>query len=132
RLWESLALVQEAQIVADAAALDAVTVDPPDQDAASQPVPVSQETLRETLAACRAATVSLEEAGALDRAAFGLFVEGVIQVRLGELEAAERCFEQAREAAARLNAHHLLFQAHEALGDLHEGSDPEAAIESYR
>jgi hypothetical protein len=84
------------------------------------------------LAACRAATVSLEEAGALDRAALGLFVEGAILARLGQDADAERAFVRAREAATRLSADHLLFQAHAALGELHETTDPDAAVESYR
>lgn len=128
RLWESLASVQEALIVAKGAQAGDEGLPGVAGEAA---VPV-RETLEEMLTACRAATVSLREAGALDRAALGLFVEGAILARLGQAAEAERCFEQARIAATRLNADHLLFQAYEALGELHEDTDPKAAIESYR
>ena len=45
---------------------------------------------------------------------------------------ARACYERARDAAERLNADHLLFQAHEALGGLLESAAPEAALDSYR
>ena len=75
---------------------------------------------------------SLEQAGTLDRAASGLLVEGALLAQLGESEAAHACYERARETAERLNADHLLFQAHEALGGLLESTDPDAAVASYR
>ena len=47
-------------------------------------------------------------------------------------DAARACYERARETAERLNADHLLFQAHEALGGLLEATDPAPPSTSYR
>src|SRR5262249_38050174 len=89
-------------------------------------------TVQEILDGCRAATRLLEQAGAVDKATFGLLVEGSALAALGDLEAARVCYERAREAAERLNVDHLLFQAHEALGGRLESAAPDAAAESYR
>jgi tetratricopeptide (TPR) repeat protein len=117
-IWESMARLQEARLLARMASGDASADD--------------LAPLADVLESCRAAATSLEQAGALDRAAFGLMVEGALLARLGEQSAAHDCYERARDAAGRLNADHLLFQAHEAIGGLLETSDPSAAVESYR
>lgn len=146
QVWEDLARLQEAHLIARQAGAGVDTPaedgDAPDADAAAQPAPAAEAapdadeaaapSLDDALVECRAATASLEQAGALDGAVFGLLIEGAIQTRLGDREAARRCFEQAREAGARLNADHLLFQAHTALGELHEEAAPSAAVEAYR
>jgi tetratricopeptide (TPR) repeat protein len=118
RIWEDSARLQEAGLLARAVADD--------------PSGTAADDLRQELDGCRAATRSLEQAGALDRAAFGLLVEGAVLAVLGDLDAAHACYERAREAAERLNADHLLFQAHEALGGLLEATAPDAAVSSYR
>jgi tetratricopeptide (TPR) repeat protein len=117
RLWEALAHLQEAGLLAG-----------PDDEAADSE---EADDLGATLARCRAATSVLEQAGALDKATFGLLVEGTVLTRMGDLEAARACYERARDAATRLKADHLLFQAHEALGGLLEATDPDAAVASY-
>src|SRR5204862_6452089 len=113
------ARLQEARLLARLAAADAAS----DVDA---------DELRQCLASCRAATSSLEQSGALDRAAFGLLIEGAVLARLGDVEAARDCYERARETASHLDADQLLFQAYEAIGDLLESSSPDEAVESYR
>jgi tetratricopeptide (TPR) repeat protein len=118
RLWEDSARLQEAGLLT--------------RMAAAEPDAVGTDELLQHLAASRAATGSLERAGALDRAAFGLLVEGAMLAQLGDLEAATGCYARARDAASKLNANHLLFQAHEALGTLLESAAPEDAAESYR
>ncbi|MGE3913134.1 MAG: CHAT domain-containing protein, partial [Chloroflexota bacterium] len=118
RVWEDTARLQEASLLARAA-----TVDPENLDT---------DELLASLDGCRTATGSLEGAGALDRAAFGLLIEGAVVALLGDLDAAHACYERALATAVKLNADHLLFQAHEALGELLETSAPDEAAESYR
>jgi tetratricopeptide (TPR) repeat protein len=118
RIWEESARLQEARLLARAASDD--------------PSSVADEHLQASLAACRVATDSLERAGALDRAAAGLLVEGAMLAHLGDAEGARSCFTRAQETAEQLQADHLLFQAHEALGGLHEATDPAAALASFR
>lgn len=118
RLWEDSARLQEAGLLTRTAALD--------------PESVNADELLLHLEGCRTATGSLEGAGALDRAAFGLLVEGAVLALLGDLAQATACYERARDAASTLNADHLLFQAHEALGALLESASPTEAAESYR
>ena len=118
QVWEDAARLQEARLLARAAF--------------NEPGQVGSDDLRQTLDGCRAATASLEAAGALDRAAFGLLVEGAVLALLDDLDGAHACYVRAREMAARLNADHLLFQAHEALGGLLETADPEAAAHNFR
>lgn len=100
--------------------------------ASNEPSGVAVEGLRESLEGCRAATSSLEQAGALDRAVLGLLAEGEVLSLLGEPEAARACYERARDTAEALNADHLLFEAYEALGGLLESTDPNAAATSFR
>ena len=118
QIWEEMARLQEARLLA--------------RTASNDPSSVAGEDLRLSLDACRAATSSLEQAGALDRAVFGLLVEGAVLALLGEPDAAHACYERARGTAERLAADHLLFQAHQALGGLLESTDPDAAATSYR
>jgi tetratricopeptide (TPR) repeat protein len=118
RVWEDVARLQEARLLAQVAADESADVD--------------ETELRESLASCRAATAELEQVGALDRAAFGLLIEGAVLARLGDVDAAHACYARACETATRLNADHLLFQAYEAIGDLLASSAPGEAVESYR
>ena len=118
QVWEESALLQETRLLA--------------RTAANDPSSVAEDELRQSLEGCRTVTVSLERAGALDRAAFGLLVEGNVLALLGDLDGAHTCYERARDTAEQLNADHLLFQAHEALGGLHESTDPDAAVTSFR
>jgi tetratricopeptide (TPR) repeat protein len=100
--------------------------------ATNDPNSIAVDDLRASLERCRAATASLEQAGALDRAVFGLLVEGAVLALLEDLDGAHGCYERARETAEHLHADHLLFQAHEALGGLREATDPAAAVASFR
>jgi hypothetical protein len=53
------------------------------------------------------------------------------QAEDGTIERAS-LFQRGGRGATSLQADHLLFQAHEALGGLHEGTDPAAAVASFR
>jgi tetratricopeptide (TPR) repeat protein len=146
RLWEAQAQLQEASLVTgagpDAEAADEGDDSYPGEEDSQDESPVEGDgaerdaraaaDLRTLLDGCRLATQSLEQAGAVDKATFGLLVEGAMLARLGDADAARACYEQARDAAERLNVDHLLFQAHEALGALLESAEPDAAVESYR
>ena len=118
RVWGDSATLQEARLLAKAAAEDPESVD--------------EAELRQSLEGCRAATSALEQTGARDQAAFGLLVEGRCLARLGDVDAAHSCYQRACETASRLDADHLLFQGHEAIGDLLQESAPMDAVENYR
>ncbi|MFN8637817.1 MAG: CHAT domain-containing tetratricopeptide repeat protein [Chloroflexota bacterium] len=132
RLWEDSACLQEASLVARATDNQSgeLEAEPAEAEPADQAARLP--SLEEMLAGCRDATASLEQAGALDRAAFGLLVEGAMLARLGELDQAHACYERARRAAEQLNADHLSFQAYQALGELLEAAEPSEAADSYR
>jgi tetratricopeptide (TPR) repeat protein len=117
-LWTNVARLQEARLLTRAAT--------------SEPSDVGADELWRALAVCRVATSALEEAGAADRATTGLLVEGAVLGLLNEHQAAQACYERAGQTAERLNADHLLYQVHEALGSLLESSDPDTAMASYR
>ncbi len=117
RVWEAGARLQRARLVAIGGGLE---------DGAAAP------ELWQALGECQTATQRLEAAEALDRAAFGRLVEGVLLVRLGAAPEALDCFGRVLAAAGALHADHLLFQAHAAIGELLETTDVAAAIASYR
>ena len=111
RLWEAMARLREAQLlVAGTQAVD----------------------LRATLRGCQEARHHLEAAGALDRAAFGRLVEGSLLARLQATEEALSCFRQALDTGGVLGADHLLYQAHAAIGQLLEPTEPSGSIAAYR
>lgn len=118
RIWEALARLQRARIVL------AET---------GEVIPA----LRGALAECHAAIEAFQAAGALDLAASGRLVEAAILVQLCKLgvgdcsQALER-YRDVLTVAASLNADHLLYQAHAAIGTLLHTADTGAAVESYR
>jgi tetratricopeptide (TPR) repeat protein len=111
-LWKAMASVEAARLSA------ACTQDQSELDAALQE--------------CQTAADSLEQAGALDRAAYGRLVEGALLVRLADHSQALERFHQVIESAKVLRADHLLYRAYAAIGRQLESSDPERAIASYR
>lgn len=93
--------------------------------------------LRAALAECHAAIRAFEATGTVDLAAAGRLVEAAILARLADLDAGDRAealdrYRDVLTTAAALNADHLLYQAHAAIGALLHATDPDAAVESYR
>ena len=118
KVWEEIARLQAARLLAR------IVSEQPEHELAS--------ALRQQRDECRAAIETLEGAGALDRAAYGRLVEGAIEAALGDPAAAHACYARALDAASRLDADHLQFQAYEALGVLLQESDPDAAATNFR
>lgn len=117
-LWEAMACLQHARLVA---------IDDADSTGATR-----DAALRKALRQCRSATRYLRDAGALDRAALGMLVEGILRTHLRAPAEALACFSEVLNSATSLGSDHLLFQAHASVGELLEPTDPEAAIESFR
>jgi tetratricopeptide (TPR) repeat protein len=132
QVWQALARLQHARL-----ALDAATGQPESKfELATAPV-VDVDALNCALVECHEATDAFQAAGALDLAASGWLVEAAIlgrlaEVGIGECSQALARYRDVLTAAASLNADHLLYQAHAAIGTLLHATDPDTAVESYR
>src|SRR5262249_54979119 len=111
-VWASMALLLDAEIVARQ--------------------PADESDLRAALAACRAATATVRERGAIDHIGEGPLLEGILLAGLGEPDDALASLRSALEVADSLEADHLRYRAHAAIGDVLAPVEPDAALDSYR
>ena len=152
QVWEALARLQRARLVLQSGGAsgeegqapvgdDSLTACPTSDTEGADPTSADAEltaaAFRRALEDCREATVAFKAAGALDHAAFGQLVEAAILARLADAQQAAPAEALARYrdvllAAGALNADHLLYQAHAAVGALLQVADPDAATDSYR
>jgi len=120
-LWASVAVLLDAEFVAQ---------QPGDESPEGEQVQLA--ALEEALAACRAATATFKDRGAVNHVVEGHLHEGFLQARLGQMEESLTSLRQALAVADLLAADHLRYRIHAAIGDLLSGDEPEAAIDSYR
>jgi CHAT domain-containing protein/tetratricopeptide (TPR) repeat protein len=111
-LWASLAQLLDAEIVARHSE--------------------TEDDLVTALKACRAATATFHDRGAVDHVVEGHLLEGQLTAQLGESDASLESLRRALEIADSLGADHLRYRAHAALGDVLAPSDPESALDCYR
>jgi CHAT domain-containing protein/tetratricopeptide (TPR) repeat protein len=111
-LWASMAQLLDAEIVARR--------------------PESEEDLIAALKAGRAATETFRKSGAVDHIVEGQMLEGMLLAHLGQFDEALDSVRSALAVADSLEADHLRYRAHSALGDMLSQEDPDTALDSYR